>query len=126
MRQAVTPSSGAPAIGPYSPALRAGQFLFVSGQIPLDPASGTLVAGDIRLETARVLDNIGELLRAAGAGFGHVARTTIFLTDLADFAAVNEVYATYFREPYPARATVQVSRLPKDVRVEIDALAVLD
>lgn len=126
MRQAVTPSSGAAAIGPYSPALRAGQFLFVSGQIPLDPATGTLVAGDIRLETARVLDNIGELLRAAGADFGHVARTTIFLTDMADFAAVNEVYATYFREPYPARATVQVSRLPKDVRVEIDALAVLD
>lgn len=125
MRQAVTSPSAAAAIGPYSPALRAGQLLFVSGQIPLDPATGALVSGDIRAETARVLDNIGELLRAAGADFGHVARTTIFLTDLADFAAVNEVYATYFREPYPARATVQVSRLPKDVRVEIDAVAVL-
>lgn len=126
MRQAVTPPSAAAAIGPYSPALRAGPFLFVSGQIPLDPETGALVSGDIRAETARVLDNIGALLGAAGADFGHVARTTIFLTDMADFAAVNEVYATYFREPYPARATVQVSRLPKDVRVEIDALAVLD
>lgn len=125
MRHAVTAPTAAAAIGPYSPALRAGGLLFVSGQIPLDGATGQLVEGDIRAETARVLDNIGDLLRAGGASFADVARTTIFLTNLDDFAAVNEVYATYFAEPYPARATVQVSRLPKGVRVEIDAIAVL-
>jgi 2-iminobutanoate/2-iminopropanoate deaminase len=125
-RQAVTSAAAAPAIGPYSPALRAGGLLFVSGQIPLDPATGTLVEGDIRAQATRVLENIGELLRAAGAGFPQVVRTTIFLTDLNDFALVNEIYATFFAEPFPARATVQVSRLPRDVRVEIDAIAVLD
>lgn len=125
MRHAVTAPTAAAAIGPYSPALRAGGLLFVSGQIPLDGATGQLVEGDIRAETARVLDNIGDLLMAGGTSFADVARTTIFLTNLDDFAAVNEVYATYFTEPYPARATVQVSRLPKGVRVEIDAIAVL-
>jgi 2-iminobutanoate/2-iminopropanoate deaminase len=125
-RQAVTSAAAAPAIGPYSPALRAGHLLFVSGQIPLDPATGTLVEGDIRAQATRVLENIGALLRAAGAGFPQVVRTTIFLTDLNDFALVNEVYAAFFAEPFPARATVQVSRLPRDVRVEIDAIAVLD
>ncbi|MDP1569515.1 MAG: RidA family protein [Vicinamibacterales bacterium] len=125
MRHAVTAPTAAAAIGPYSPALRAGGLLFVSGQIPLDGATGQLVEGDITAETARVLDNIGDLLRAGGASFADVARTTIFLTNLDDFAAVNAVYATYFAEPYPARATVQVSRLPKGVRVEIDAIAVL-
>jgi len=125
MRHAVTAPTAAAAIGPYSPALRAGGLLFISGQIPLDGATGELVEGDIRAETARVLDNIGDLLTAGGASFADVARTTVFLTNLDDFAAVNEVYATYFVEPYPARATVQVSRLPKGVRVEIDAIAVL-
>jgi 2-iminobutanoate/2-iminopropanoate deaminase len=126
MRQAVTSPTAAAPIGPYSPALRAGALLFVSGQIPLDAATGQLVEGDIRVQTARVLDNLGELLRAGGADFSHVARTTIFLTDLNDFAAVNEIYAGYFSEPYPARATVEVARLPRDVRVESDAVAVLD
>lgn len=126
MRQAVTSPTAAAPIGPYSPALRAGALLFVSGQIPLDAATGQLVEGDIRAQTARVLDNLGELLRAGGADFSHVARTTIFLTDLNDFAAVNEIYAGYFSEPYPARATVEVARLPRDVRIEIDAVAVLD
>lgn len=125
MRHAVSSPTAAPAIGPYSPALRAGGLLFVSGQIPLDPATGQLVEGDIRVQTTRVLENLGELLRAGGADFSHVARTTIFLTDLNDFAAVNEVYASYFSEPYPARATVEVARLPRDVRVEIDAVAVM-
>lgn len=125
-RRAVTAPTAAPAIGPYSPALRVGNLLFLSGQIPLDPASGQLVTGDIRAETTRVLDNIGALLKAAGINFGQVARTTIFLTDIGDFAAVNEIYATYFSEPYPARATVQVARLPRDVRIEIDAIAVID
>jgi 2-iminobutanoate/2-iminopropanoate deaminase len=114
-----------PAIGPYSPALRVGDFLFLSGQIPLDPATGQLVDGDIKAQTTRVLQNMGELLKAGGADFGNVVRTTIFLADMNDFATVNQIYASFFTEPYPARATVQVARLPKDVRVEIDAIAIL-
>lgn len=125
-RRAVTAPTAARPIGPYSPALRVGNLLFLSGQIPLDPASGQLVEGDIRAQTTRVLDNIGALLKGAGINFAQVARTTIFLTDIGDFAAVNEIYATYFSEPYPARATVQVARLPRDVRIEIDAIAVID
>jgi 2-iminobutanoate/2-iminopropanoate deaminase len=125
-RRAITSPSGAAAIGPYSPAIRIGNLLFLSGQIPLDPSSGQLVEGDIRAQTTRVLENIGELLAAAGTDFTTVARTTIFLADLGDFATVNEIYATYFSEPYPARATVQVARLPRDVRVEIDAIAVVE
>jgi 2-iminobutanoate/2-iminopropanoate deaminase len=125
-RRAVSSPTAAPAIGPYSPAIRVGNLLFISGQIPLDPATGQLVTGDIRDQTRRVLDNIGELLRAGGAGVGDVVRTTIFLADLGDFATVNEIYATYFKEPYPARATVQVARLPRDVRIEIDAIAVVN
>jgi 2-iminobutanoate/2-iminopropanoate deaminase len=121
----VTASTSAPAIGPYSPALRVGNLLFLSGQIPLDPSSGQLIEGDIRAQTRQVMQNMGELLRAGGADFSHVARTTIFLADMNDFAAVNDIYASYFTEPYPARATVQVARLPKDVRVEIDAIAVV-
>lgn len=125
-RRAITSPSAAPAIGPYSPAVRVGNLLFLSGQIPLDPATGALVEGDIRAQTRRVLDNIVELMKAAGGDMSQVARTTIFLADLTDFAAVNDVYASYFSEPYPARATVQVARLPRDVRVEIDAIAVFD
>jgi 2-iminobutanoate/2-iminopropanoate deaminase len=125
VKEAITSATAAPAIGPYSPAVRVGSFLFLSGQIPLDPASGQLVEGDIRVQVARVMDNLIELLKAAGADASHVVRTTIFLADLADFAAVNEIYASYFTPPYPARATVQVARLPRDVRVEIDAIAVV-
>lgn len=124
-KEAISSPAAAPAIGPYSPAVRAGSLLFLSGQIPLDPATGELVDGDIRAQTTRVLQNIGALLTAGGADFTSVVRTTIFLADLGDFAVVNEIYATYFSEPYPARATVQVSRLPRDVRVEIDAIAVV-
>lgn len=122
-KSVVTAPNAAPAIGPYSPALRVGNLLFLSGQIPLDPATGQLVDGNIRAQTTRVLQNLGELLRAGGADFENVVRTTIFLADMDDFAVVNEVYASFFSEPYPARATVQVARLPKDVRVEIDAIA---
>ena len=125
MRHAVTPAAGAPAIGPYSPALRAGQFLFLSGQIPLT-AAGTVVEGGIREQTSQVLENMRGLLEAGGADFASVVKTTIYLADLADFAVVNEIYATCFVEPYPARATVQVARLPRDVRVEIDAIALID
>lgn len=126
MRQAVQAPGGAPAIGPYSPALRVGNFLFLSGQIPLDPATGQLVGDDIRTQTQRVLDNIGAVLAGAGAGFAQVVKTTVYLADFNDFAAMNEVYATRFTEPYPARSTVEVSRLPRDCRVEIEVLAVLE
>lgn len=111
------------AIGPYSPALRAGDFLFVSGQIPLDPETGQLVAGDVSAQAERVLKNLGAVLAAAGASFGEVVRTTIYLVDLAHFGVVNEIYGRYFRDPYPARATLQVSALPRGALVEIDAIA---
>ena len=120
----VISSSGAPkAIGPYSPAVRAGQLVFLSGQVPMDPATGNLVEGDIAAQTRRVFDNLGALLSAAGLSFANVVRTTVFLADMNDFAAMNQVYAAYVSEPYPARSTVQVARLPKDARVEIDLIA---
>jgi len=125
MRELVTAAGAAKAIGPYSPALKVGNLLFLSGSIPLDPASGQLVEGGIAEQTRRVMDNIKALLEAAGATFNHVARTTVFMVDLGEFAAMNEVYAGYFAAPYPARSTVQVVKLPKDVRVEIDVIAVL-
>ncbi len=123
MKHAIS-SPGAPkAIGPYSPAIRAGQLLFVSGQVAIDPATGNMIEGGIAEETRRVLDNVGALLLAAGRSFGDVVRTTVYLADMNDFAAMNAVYGEYFTEPYPARATVQVARLPKDARVEIDVIA---
>jgi 2-iminobutanoate/2-iminopropanoate deaminase len=126
MREAITASDGAPAVGPYSPAIRVGNLVFLSGQIPLDPATGSTVQGGIEAQTDQVMRNIGALLRAAGAGFEHVVRTTIFLADLNDFTAMNSVYAKFVGTPPPARATVQVARLPRDVRVEIDAIAVVE
>lgn len=125
MRQAITTSSAPKAIGPYSQAIRAGSLLFVSGQVPIDPATGELVEGDIATQTRRVFDNIGAILKAAHGTFDQVVRTTVYLADMNDFAAVNEVYGTYFSSPAPARATVQVARLPKDARVEIDVIASL-
>lgn len=125
MRHALAAPTGAPAIGPYSAALRVGQMLFLSGQIPLTP-SGDVVEGGVREQAVQVLENMGALLETGGADFAKVAKTTIYLADMGDFATVNEVYASYFSQPYPARATVQVARLPRDVRVEIDAIAVLD
>lgn len=126
MRQAVSTASAPRAIGPYSQAVRAGALLFVSGQVPLDPATGQLVEGDIAAQTHRVFQNIGEILKSGGASFDHVVRTTVFLADMNDFAAMNDVYATYFASPAPARATVQVSRLPKDARIEIDVIAAIE
>jgi 2-iminobutanoate/2-iminopropanoate deaminase len=126
VRQAVQAPGAASAIGPYSPALKVGNFLFLSGQIPLDPASGQLVAGDIRVQTKRVLDNIGAVLSGAGVDFSRVVKSTVYLTNFDDFAAMNEIYATYFTAPYPARSTVEVSRLPKDCNIEIEVLAVLE
>ena len=123
MKQAFS-SPGAPkAIGPYSSALRAGQLFFVSGQVPFDPATGVMVDGDIAAQTTRVLQNVGALLEAGGLTLADVVRTTVFLADMNDFAAMNDVYRTFFSEPYPARSTVQAARLPRDARIEIDAIA---
>jgi 2-iminobutanoate/2-iminopropanoate deaminase len=123
MNQIVSSPDAPKAIGPYSQAVRAGQLLFMSGQVPLDPATGLIVSSDISVQTRRTLDNVKAVLTAAGLSFANVVRTTIFLADMNDFAAVNEVYGQYFAPPYPARVTVQVARLPKDARVEIDAIA---
>lgn len=124
-RDAVSTDRAPKAIGPYSQAVRAGGLLFVSGQVPLDPATGALVEGDIAAQTHRVMQNVRAVLEAAGASLDAVVKTTIYLADLGDFKAVNEVYGSYFTAPAPARATVQVARLPLDARVEIDAIAKL-
>jgi 2-iminobutanoate/2-iminopropanoate deaminase len=123
-KQSISGHDTAKPVGPYSPALRAGQLLFISGQVPFDPATDVLVDGDIATQTRRVLDNIGALLRAAGLTHADIARTTVFLADMNDFAAMNGAYETYFSKPYPARSTVQAARLPRDARIEIDAIAV--
>jgi 2-iminobutanoate/2-iminopropanoate deaminase len=125
VRELVTAAGAPKAIGPYSPALKVGNLLFLSGSIPLDPVSGQLVSGGIVEQTTQVMENIKSLLEAAGASFHNVARTTVFMVDLGEFAQMNEIYANYFSAPYPARSTVQVVKLPKDVRVEIDVIAVL-
>jgi 2-iminobutanoate/2-iminopropanoate deaminase len=123
--EAVATKSAPAAIGPYSQAITHGGMLFLSGQVPIDPATGELVVGDIATQTERVLDNLAAVLAAAGSSFADVVRTTIYLTNLADFAVVNATYAKRFAEgrPYPARATVQVGALPKGANVEIDAIA---
>jgi 2-iminobutanoate/2-iminopropanoate deaminase len=126
MKELITAAGAPKAIGPYSPAVKVGNMLFLSGSIPLDPASGQLVEGGIKEQTIRVLENIKGLLAAAGTDFNHVVRTTVFMVDLGEFAAMNEVYSSYFAAPYPARSTVQVVKLPREVRVEIDVIAVLD
>ena len=125
MRTAVTSDDAPKAQGVYTPAIRAGQLLFVSGQIPMDPRTGQIVDGDITAQADQAMRNVSALLKAAGAGFEHVVRTTVFLTDMDDFAAMNAVYARYVVDPAPARATVQVARLPRDVRIEVDAIAVI-
>ena len=123
MREAVSTSTAPAAIGPYSQAIRAGSLLFVSGQIALDPASGVLVEGDVRVQTHRVFRNLAGILEAAGSSLDRVVRATVYLADMNDFAAMNEVYATYFSSPAPARSTIQAARLPRDARVEIDVIA---
>jgi 2-iminobutanoate/2-iminopropanoate deaminase len=118
-------TDGAPAaIGPYSQAVVAGGLVFLSGQIPLDPERGKLVEGTIEDETRRVLRNLAEVLKVEGLTLHAVVRTTVYLTDLADFPRVNQTYAEFFQEPFPARATVQVAALPRGARIEIDAIAV--
>ena len=128
MKKPISTQSAPKAIGPYSQAVeaRGSRLLFLSGQIPLDPASGEFVKGTIEAETARVLDNLRAVLSAAGAGFEHVVKTTVFLTDMADFPKMNEVYGRAFAQASPARSTVQVAALPRGARVEIELVAVLE
>ena len=123
MRDIIRTANAPAPIGPYSQAVRAGGFVFASGQIAIDPASGETVAGDVAAETRRVLDNLRAVLQEAGTSLDRVVKTTIYLRDMKDFAKVNEVYATYFRKDPPARATVQAAALPKGLAVEIDCIA---
>jgi len=123
MKERVQTDSAPNAIGPYSQAIKSNGFVFASGQIPLDPATMRIVDGGIREQTERVMNNLRAVLEAAGSSLDRVVKTTVFLADLADFADMNEVYGRFFGEAPPARSTVQVSRLPRDVRVEIDVIA---
>jgi 2-iminobutanoate/2-iminopropanoate deaminase len=125
VREVVSAPDAPRAMGAYSPAIKAGNLLFISGQIPVDPSTGNLVQGDITAQAEQVMRNVTALLRAAGVGFDHVVRTTVYLADMNDFAGMNEVYSRYIVDPPPARATVQVARLPRDVKIEVDAIAVL-
>jgi 2-iminobutanoate/2-iminopropanoate deaminase len=123
MRQQVETKNAPAAIGPYSQAIKAGGLVFVSGQIPIDPATGEFVAGGIAEQTDRVLKNLAAVLEAAGSGLDKVVKTTVFLADMKEFSGMNEVYATFFASPPPARATVAAAGLPRDARVEIEAIA---
>ena len=125
MKKQVNTSSAPAAIGPYSQGVIAGNLLFVSGQIPINPADGSLVSDSLESQANQVFENLRAIIQEAGTSFEHVLKLTIYLTDLENFAAVNKVMENYFDEPYPARATVEVSRLPKDVEVEIDAIVEL-
>jgi reactive intermediate/imine deaminase len=126
MSRSIIATEQAPAaIGPYSQAVRAGNTVYFSGQIPLDPATGALVEGDISAQTRRVFDNLSAVAQAAGGSLAQIVRVGIYVTDLANFAAVNAVMADYFQQPYPARSTIEVSGLPKGAHVEIDAVMVL-
>ena len=122
--QAVKTPGAPAALGPYSQAVRVGGWIFCSGQIGLDPADGSLVAGGVTAEVERIFDNVEAILAAAGSSLRDIVRTTLYLTDLADFAAANAVYASRLREPFPARATIQVSALPKGAKAEIEVTAV--
>lgn len=124
-KQIINTTNAPAAIGPYSQAVKSGNLLFVSGQIPIDPATGKLVSGSIEEETHRVMKNLQAILTEAGADFSHVLKATIFIKNMNDFGKINEVYASYFTDNYPARETVEVARLPKDVNVEISVIAAL-
>jgi 2-iminobutanoate/2-iminopropanoate deaminase len=123
MREVVSTKDAPQAIGPYSQAIKANGFVFTSGQIAIDPSTQQVVAGDVAAQTDRVLRNLSEILEAAGSGLGKVVRSTVFLKSMNDFAAMNQVYGQYFSSDAPARSTVEVARLPKDVLVEIDVIA---
>lgn len=121
-RRAVATTQAPQAIGPYSQAVRVGELMFVSGQIPLDPATGNMVPGGIAEQTEQVMKNLRGILESQGVGFEHVVKTTVYLIDMSHFAQFNEVYGRHLQAPYPARATIQVGRLPKDALVEIEAV----
>jgi 2-iminobutanoate/2-iminopropanoate deaminase len=123
MREVVSTKDAPQAIGPYSQAIKANGFIFVSGQIPVDPASQQIIPGDVAAQTERVLQNLAAILKAAGSGIEKVVRSTVYLKNMGEFAAMNEVYGRHFTSAPPARATVEVARLPKDVLVEIDVIA---
>jgi len=123
MKEVIRTANAPQAIGPYSQAIRVGDFLFASGQIPIDPASGEIVAGGIEEQTGQVMENIKQVLAAAGLDFSHVVKTTVFITSMADFAAVNQIYGRYFPENPPARSCVAVAELPKGARVEVEVIA---
>lgn len=125
MKQVIHTDSAPAAIGPYSQAIQIGDLLFVSGQVPIDPSTGAIVEGDIKAQAQQSLNNLKAILNAAGTNMGAVVKTTVFLADMNDFAAMNEVYAQFFQEPFPARSAVQAARLPKDAKVEIEAIAQL-
>jgi 2-iminobutanoate/2-iminopropanoate deaminase len=122
-KQIIKPAKAAPAAGPYNHAVRLGELLFCAGQIPLEPATGNLVVGDIKGQTERVLQNIKLILEDQGLSFANVVKSTVFMTNLADFAAMNEVYARHFTADFPARSTIQVAALPKGAQVEIEVVA---
>ena len=125
MKTVISTPKAPAAIGPYSQAIQIGDLLFVSGQVPIDPSTGAIVEGDIKAQAQQSLNNLKAILNAAGTNMGAVVKTTVFLADMNDFAAMNEVYAQFFQEPFPARSAVQVGRLPKDAKVEIEAIAQL-
>jgi len=125
MRSVISTESAPKAIGPYSQAIQAGDFIFTSGQVALDPATQQVISGDVAAQTDRVLRNLAAILDASGSSLAKVVRCTVFLKNMGDFAAMNEVYGRYFKEAPPARSTVEVARLPKDVLVEIDAIALV-
>jgi 2-iminobutanoate/2-iminopropanoate deaminase len=125
MREVIATAAGPKAIGPYSQAIRANGFVFVSGQVAIDPANQQVIAGDVAAQTERVMTNLSAILEAAGSGVEEVVKSTVFLKNMGDFAAMNEVYGRYFSSAPPARSTVEVARLPKDVLVEIDVIALL-
>ena len=124
MREIISTDKAPGAIGPYSQAIKTGGMVFCSGQIPIDPATGEFVSNDVVEQTEQVLKNLSAVLEAAGTDLGNVVKTTVFLADMSDFAAMNEVYGKYFGENKPARATVQAARLPRDAKVEIECIAV--
>lgn len=126
MKEIISTENAPSAIGPYSQAVKTGNMVFVSGQIPIDPATGEFVSGAVAEQTQQVLKNLSAVLEAAGSSLNNVVKTTVFLADMNDFAAMNEVYATFFSENKPARATVQAARLPRDARVEIEAIGLIE
>lgn len=122
-KQIIKPSKSPAAVGPYNHAVRVGDLLFCAGQIPIDPKDGNLIAGDIKAQTERVLQNVKAILDDQGLTFGHVVKSTVFMANLADFAGMNEIYAKYFTDNFPARSTIQVAALPKGASVEIEVIA---